>query len=333
MSSFAFSAASGESRIDDLVARDGNTWSIDLLKPRSERALTSIEDQAPEVLPQSTDAATANVSVTPEEPVIDGESDWVDVEEWTWQWVPSGVIYHSYMAGPHEPRMALVSFYDSQDDGTFWDASLGGRVGFLRYGTADPFRPQGWELDFYGAAIARLDVEHREDLNSCDYVFGFPLTYGVGDWQFKFGYAHLSSHLGDEYARRVPGALADRINYVRDALVYGASVYALPFWRQYGEMGWAFNTDGGARPWEFQFGTELARPGSFVSSPFLAVNADVRQDQNYSGNLAAQTGWLWRGEYGQTLRLGLHYLTGKSNQYEFYYNSTAQTGVGIWYDF
>src|SRR5262245_1945016 len=98
MQSSAFTASSGESRIDDLIARDGNTWSIDLLKPRTERAIVPIEDQSPEVLPQTPDDGTAHVSVTPTEPVIDGngEADWVNVEAWTWQWVPSGVIYHSY---------------------------------------------------------------------------------------------------------------------------------------------------------------------------------------------------------------------------------------------
>jgi hypothetical protein len=139
--------------------------------------------------------------------------------------------------------------------------------------------------------------------------------------------------LGDEKALRDPGSLDDRINYVRDSLVYGTSVYVRPYWRQYGEVGWAFNSDGGARPWAMQFGTELSRPGARVSTPFFAINADMRQELRYGGNVAVQTGWMWRGEYGQTLRLGFHFLNGKSNQYQFFNDTEEQTGVGIWYDF
>ena len=50
---------------------------------------------------------------------------------WTWQWVPTGLIYHSYMAGPHEPRAGITAFSDG-DDGAFADATLGGRDGLLR---------------------------------------------------------------------------------------------------------------------------------------------------------------------------------------------------------
>ena len=122
-------------------------------------------------------------------------------DDWTWQWVPTGLIYHSYMAGPHEPRAGITSFSDGEG-GAFADATLGGRMGFLRYGNCDPIIPAGWQLDFYGAAIARLDLKSKEDLDACDYVFGLPLTYGNEQWQFKFGYAHLSSHLGDEFMRQ-----------------------------------------------------------------------------------------------------------------------------------
>jgi hypothetical protein len=76
---------------------------------------------------------------------------------WNWQWVPTGLIYHSYMAGPHEPRAGITAFSDG-DDGAFADATLGGRMGFIRFGDTDPVHPAGWQLDFYGAAIARLDL-------------------------------------------------------------------------------------------------------------------------------------------------------------------------------
>jgi hypothetical protein len=255
------------------------------------------------------------------------------VEAWTLQWLPAGLIYHSYMAGPHEPRMGLNAF--SEDSRILWDATLGGRVGLVQFGNGDPVTPRGYQLDFYGAAIARLDVDNQQDLDSTDYVFGLPLTWGDERLQFKFGYAHLSSHLGDELAYRDPGALAERINYVRDSVVFGTSYYPYPVWRVYGEAGYAFHTSGGAEPVDTQFGSEFSRPGPTGDSgtPFLAFNGRLRQELDFGGDVTVQIGWLRRGIIGQTFRFGLHYYNGKSSQFQFYSQSEEQTGIGLWYDF
>lgn len=253
-------------------------------------------------------------------------------DPWHWQMLPEGIIYRSYWAGLHEPRTSVVLF-DTQ--GTpYWDAALGGRVGLLRFGNDDPFRPQGWQLDFEGAALPRLTLDDMRDLDSVDFRAGAPLTYGVGDWQFKLGYYHLSSHLGDEFAIR-NDALDQRINYVRDALVLGASYYPVPMVRLYSEVAYAMNAQGGAEPWEIQFGTEISRPGptGFDGTPFAAVNAHLREEHDFGGDLTAQVGWLWRNEFGRTLRFGGHYFNGKSSQYQFFDAFEQQVGVGIWYDF
>lgn len=256
-----------------------------------------------------------------------------NVSDWVWRWTPTGLLYHSYMAGEHEPRMALFTF-SNLEGRNLWDATLGGRVGLLRYGNCDPVRPVGYQLDFYGAATPRLDADHREDLEACDYVFGLPITFGDEHWQWKFGYAHLSSHMGDEYAIRHPDALAERINYVRDSLVLGTSYYLIPAWRLYGETGWAFNASGGAEPWDAQFGTEIANPlPSKDWTPFLAINGRVRQELDFGGDVTIQAGWLQRGVLGQSLRLGGQYYSGKSNQFQFYTRNEQQLGIGVWYDF
>jgi hypothetical protein len=293
-------------------------------------------DELPELLtaPQGEEPSTSSDGIVRLDEALNGEPLCDDCDDaWTWQWAPTGLIYHSYMAGPHEPHMALVPFAE-MDGEVFADAWLGGRTGFLRFGNCDPVQPEGWQLDFYGAAIARLDVENQQDLESSDYVFGFPLTYGDERVQYKFGYAHLSSHLGDERAIRVPGSLANRVNYVRDSLVWGISYYLIPAWRTYGEAAWAFHRDGGAGPWETQFGTELSRPGpTNQATPFVAINGRLRDDDAFGGDITAQAGWLRRGILGQTLRYGIHYYNGKSSQSQFYNVAEEQLGAGLWYDF
>lgn len=263
-----------------------------------------------------------------------GDVDYEYVDNgYTWQVAPSGIIYRSYLAGPHEPRISFTPFFSS--DHAYWDATIGGRGGILRYGDNHPLHPQGWQLDCYGAAIVRMDSENQQDMDAADFVFGFPLTYGIANWQFKMGYAHLSSHLGDEFAIRNPGALDDRVNYVRDGIVWGTSWFPVAACRLYGELDWAIHNSGGSEPVHFQFGNELSRPGptGLHGSPFLALNGRMREELNYGGDVTAQTGWLWRGETGKVFRIGGHYYQGKSSQSQFYNLTEEQIGMGLWYDF
>jgi hypothetical protein len=260
-------------------------------------------------------------------------SDCCDCDTWTWQCLPSGLIYKAYLAGPKESRFSSV-LLDESDHGTLWDITLGGRAGMLRYGSRRMVRPEGWQLDIEGAAILRLDVEHEHDLRSADFRFGVPLTYGEGPYQTKIGYYHLSSHLGDEYMLANPNFV--RYNYVRDAVVWGHSVYLTDELRIYGELDWALHHDGGAEPLHLQFGADYAPaiPTGKRGAPFAAVNVYLQEEVDFGGKITAQAGWAWRGTYtGHLFRIGVHVLNGKSPQFEFYNQSEQQVGFGMWYDY
>ncbi len=251
-----------------------------------------------------------------------------------WQLLPKGLIYKSYLAGVKESRIGSV-WHNEKTLGAQWDVTLGGRVGLLRCGSYGGCYPQGWQLDVEGAAFPRLDlVDNRRDLTSVDFRFGIPLTYGVGRYQMKFAYYHLSSHLGDEFLARVPTAV--RINFTRDVFVWGHSYYWTDWLRIYGEAGWSYQIDGGTEPWEFQFGMEYAPPCAtgFHGAPFWAVNTHLREEVDFSGNFVAQAGWAWRSTAGgPLLRAGVQYYNGKSPQYEFFNTSEEQIGAGLWYDY
>ena len=253
-------------------------------------------------------------------------------QPWSWQVLPEGVIYRSYLAGAKEPRFASAWVHE-RDLGWIWDVSLGGRVGLVRYGNRDALFPEGWQLDFEGAALPRLDLEHDRDVVSTDFRVGVPLTYGEGPLRWKFAYYHLCSHLADEYLLRVPEA--ERLNYIRDSLVLGGSCYWGDDLRLYAEAAWAFNTDDGAEPWEFQFGIDYSprEPTAFGGAPFVAVNGHLREELDYGGNLVFQTGWQWRGPTGHLFRAGMQYYVGKSDQFEFFDDYEEKLGLAIWYDF
>ena len=252
--------------------------------------------------------------------------------DWFWQLAPDGIIYQAYLANPKESRMG-TQIFDLKDDGTVWDSTLGGHIGLIRYGTCDGPWPQGWQLDMEGSVQVRLDPEMSLDVRSMDFRAGAPLTYGYGRHRFKFGYYHLCSHLADEFVLANPGFT--RLNFVRDALILGYAIYATDNLRLYAEAGWAFVTDV-SEPWEVQFGLDWApaRPTGIRGAPFFAVNAHLREELDFSGNVAAQAGWAWRGERtSHLLRVGLHYYNGASDQFSFYRNFEHQIGAGLWYDF
>jgi hypothetical protein len=253
-------------------------------------------------------------------------------DSWTWQVLPDSVLYKSYLASNRESRLGTQLIKIKNDD-NYWDGTVGARVGILRYGTSDPYWPEGYELDIEGAAFPRLNIDHQRDLDDVDYRCGVPLTMRKGAWQTKFGYYHLSSHLGDEYMVR--NNTLDRINYVRESLMLGVGLFLNPNFRLYTEVDYAFWVDGGAKPWEFQFGAEYSpidcdrRRGS----PFLAVHGHLRQDVDFGGSVTAQLGWQWRGRTGHLLRTGIQYFNGMSDQGEFYNRFEEQFGWGVWYDF
>ncbi|MGC3968640.1 MAG: DUF1207 domain-containing protein [Pirellulales bacterium] len=142
--------------------------------------------------------------------------------DWTAQLLPDGLVYRSYLAGVKESRLSSVFNHDS-NLGWMWDIRLGGRVGLFRYGTTNEVRPEGFQIDIEGSGQPRLDMENNEDLVAADFRAGIPITYGIGKWQSKFAFYHLSSHVGDEYLVRNPGFI--RRNYSRDVLVLGQSYY------------------------------------------------------------------------------------------------------------
>jgi hypothetical protein len=161
-----------------------------------------------------------------------------------------------------------------------------------------------------------------------------PLTYGIGPFQAKLAFYHLSSHIGDEFLLQNP--TFTRLNYKRDVIVLGGSVYPTDNTRLYAEAGYAFDNDGGSEPWEFQFGAEYspAYPVGFRGAPFAAVNGHLREEVDFGGSLVVQAGWQWRSVgVGRRLRIGAQYFNGKSDQFQFFRQFEQQIGAAVWYDY
>ncbi|MDO4584372.1 MAG: DUF1207 domain-containing protein [Planctomycetia bacterium] len=258
-------------------------------------------------------------------------------ETWTWQWLPRGVLYRAYFASNKESRLGIHFVHESEEKKEYWDPILGGRIPLVRFGNTSALYPEGFQLDIEGAALARLTLDHERELWGTDYRFGAPLTFRKGAWEAKFGYYHISSHLGDEKLVRdyQNTGIVYRRNYVRDALMLGIAFRPDANWRFYFGFDYAFYTDDGAEPWQFELGAEyspILLP-SLQGSPFLAVHLRWSEENNYHIYTAFEVGWQWKTLYQQTCRTGLYLMSGPADQYQYYNSHENQIGYGFWYDF
>lgn len=255
-------------------------------------------------------------------------------DEWSWSVMPDGLMYKSYVAGEREPRLS-TTFLSEVHGQALWDSALGGRGGLIRFGNQSNTDPEGFQLDVEGAAFVRLMLEEERDVNAVDFRAGVPLTYREGPFQAKFGYYHISSHLGDEFLLKNPGF--NRLNYVRDSWVAGIGYFPHPWIRTYFEVGYAaIFTSGGAEPWEIQTGFEVdsRRPTGLRGEPYFAMNIHLREEVNWGGSLNVLAGWQWRGyRSDHVFRAGLQFYNGKNAQYSLLQDNQQLIGLGIRYDF
>lgn len=250
-------------------------------------------------------------------------------DAWQLQWLPDGLVYSPPLADTKASRFG-VQFFHERDDGWLYDATLGATRGVFRYGSLDTENPLGFQLDVEGSAQVRLDVPEELDVRSSDYRVGVPLTFATRRWKSRFGYYHLSSHLGDEFLLKNPAT--QRLNFVRDVIYMNQSFFPTDSWRLYADAGWAFHSDV-ANEWEFQFGSEYIHQRPWMGGyPYWAVNGRILEELDYGGAVNGQLGWIWLAPNGRRLRAAFHYYNGHSNQWSFYRDHEEQIGIGLWLD-
>ncbi len=248
-------------------------------------------------------------------------------------WLPPGTIFTEYLADEKASRMS-GRWLGSDQGSALLDGTLGGKFALFRRGPlSQQFGTPAFEVAVEGSAQLRIDLDNHFDLRSTDYRLGLPLAYRVGRWNQRFGYYHLSSHLGDEFQLANP--TYERLNFSRDALFFGVAYSLWNAHRLYGEISWGFATEI-SEPIDFKFGIERF-PLSITPSTgefFWAIHGHLREELDFGGHFTAQTGWAWRqSEYSGMLRIGLHYYNGKSSQYSFFNQHEHQLGLGFWYDY
>ncbi|MBL7007168.1 MAG: DUF1207 domain-containing protein [Spirochaetia bacterium] len=189
----------------------------------------------------------------------------------------------------------------------------------------------------------------------------------IEEFAFRFGYHHLSGHVGDEYLAEyisiidpiVDGAgIADGENYhlayVRDAVLLGLSFQPFPFLRMYGEVDYSFSLMDifhcyNNLRWHINFGTELVwKPPeeiAWIGAWYAATDIQLFEESSWRPGITVQIGrYGISGEKGERFRIGAEYYYGRVPLFVF--NHTQGTiptewdavpleqyiTIGIWFD-
>lgn len=285
----------------------------------------------PEIVPEEAIPVWTPPPAAFSPPVVQLDEGYGGEDDWTWQLLPNGVLYHTYWASAAEPRMS-TQIVAERGNGPYIDSHIGGRLGIVRFGSRA--FPEGWQFDVLGGAKLRQNAGEELDVEAVDFRYDLLLTRAQGPHRWKFGFYHVSAHTGDEYLLKNP--LHERLNFLRDTVVLGYSYYPMPTLRLYGELGYAFYTDI-SEPLEVQFGFDYgpAHKTGPQGAPFLAMNGHLREELEFGGNFALQAGWAWKSDRlnDGTLRTGLYLYEGASPQFSFFHRYERQIGVGLWYDY
>jgi len=316
---------------DILAVCDAADYELDPLMPAAHESAQGAADytQLDELMPQ----IETDLPITPQQVFSNAPAQCNTC--FGWQVLPQGLMYKSYIAGEKEPRMQFIQLYDTRSKQRMWDAVLGGRVGLLRHGNCSSLNPQGFQLDVEGAVFARvLPDEHSAMLAGSDYRAGLLGTNRFNGTAVKYGYYHVSSHIGDEFLLANP--TFNRINYVRDSLIAGVTQDLKYSTQIYGEFAYALGVEGGAKPLEFQCGTQYlpVAKSSLRGAPYGAANYHTREDFGFQTGFSTVAGWGWQGPRTRhRLRIGMQYYNGPSLQYQFLNQVENLYGGGIWFDY
>lgn len=316
---------------DTLADNDASDYEFDPTMPYAEQSVQGSADypQLDELMPQ----IETDLPMTPQQVFSNAPPQCNSC--FGWQMLPQGLMYKSYIAGEKEPRMQFIQLRDTKTNQRVWDAVLGGRVGLLRYGSFGSVKPQGFQLDVEGAVFARvLPDQPSAMLEGSDYRAGLLGTNRFGGTAVKYGYYHVSSHIGDEFLLANP--TFNRVNYVRDSLIVGVTQDLKYSTQIYGEFAYALGTEGGAKPLEFQCGAQYlpVAKSSLRGAPYVAANYHTREDFGFQTGFSTVAGWGWQGlQTRHRLRIGLQYYNGPSLQYQFLNRVENLYGGGIWFDY
>ena len=169
------------------------------------------------------------------------------------------------------------------------------------------------------------------ELVNTDYYVGFPLTYAINRWSFRWRVYHVSSHLGDEFLVNHPGY--DRKNPSMESMDFFISCQINDHIRVYGGPGWVMHSDCSFtyKHYYIEYGAEFRFLGArfhrkkLYGTFFLAAHVENWQFQKMDFNETYVLGYeisKLQG-IGRKMRIFIEYHHGYSDEGHFQKERTS----------
>ena len=261
-----------------------------------------------------------------------------EVGSWQMQLLPAEQPYPSYIADPRRPRMqfgvgAITSDVPERTNGVI-NLDAGTRITLLKMQKGS----NEFALDVEGGLFTQFDMFNGLDNMGWDGRYG---AYIAWDWSdlivTRFGYRHLSAHLGDEYIEKTGRR---RVNYTRDDFRIGIGYRFLKNSLIYVEPSYAWHlgnpdrqkkeaVEGGIQ-WEGPYTTWKGSMGFYAG-----LHMSAYRENDWNPSVTGQVGLNIKRDPRRTrLRIGLECYAGRAilGEYSLDYDEAYLT-IGLFFDF
>lgn len=253
---------------------------------------------------------------------------------------PKENIFKPLIADP----FSTIPFFElSTKDGgeAIWRLGAGHSFGLVRLSGITRY-DLDIQLNIEGAISSRFQTWPFIGLEDTDYIIGFPIDIGRGDWALRVIPTHTSSHLGDNLIRKEISGGGE----IKSGDIKIISMEGIKFLlshelnkrdRLYG--GWGIAN----RSFDFhprniiEIGAELfTHPfysGIAQLSLYLATDIQSKEEFNWNISLNSQAGVAIQGrETKKRLRIAATFFSGHQSEGQFKENTETRMGIGIFFD-
>jgi hypothetical protein len=241
-------------------------------------------------------------------------------------WFPeTTVLFEPLIANPRDPVYSIAYRWGDQVLAPQQIAiSLGDIFPIYRF-----FDVYGGDLqiDIFACMWANFNMnpsvqtnDEWAELVTSDYILAIPLSYSKGNFSYRLKIYHISSHLGDEYMVNNPMVL--RTNPSFEAIDFFISYQFKESLRLYAGPGFVINSDNSfpMKTFYAEYGLEFRpfvykfRHPRLYGVPFLAIDCQNWEANNYRPSLTIQLGYEWSKleRAGRNVRIFFEYHNGYS---------------------
>ncbi|MBC2717316.1 MAG: DUF1207 domain-containing protein [Desulfobacteraceae bacterium] len=274
------------------------------------------------------------------EDALPADSSFETRRGWVFEFDPADQPYPDYVADPRRPRMSLgFALFDTDiPDTSSGRAVLDAGTRYTLFKITDPKGINDFALDIEGCLFTQFDTGNQLDNVGWDGLYGLFLVY---DWRdtitVRYGYRHLSAHLGDEY---IESTGRKRVGYTREDFAFGLCYQVNNDVQFYIEPSYAFHIGNNARQerWAVEGGFQYQGPHDMWNNStayYAGIHFRSFQETGWNLGTSVQGGfYIKRSASSSNCRIGVEAYTGRAILGEFALDyDESYVLFGVMFDF